>query len=104
MAKAYFVVRSIVEPPLRQRFDRWYSENHLPMALSEFKAERCWRFWSALDAGAHYAVYQFADMARLDAALASEGFKALVADFDAAWPHGVSRTHDRLEMVEERGG
>jgi hypothetical protein len=30
--------------------------------------------------------------------------KALVAEFDAAWPHGVSRTRDRLEMVEERGG
>jgi len=27
----------------------------------------------------------------------------LVADFDAAWPHGVSRTRDRVEMVEERG-
>jgi hypothetical protein len=104
MPKAYFVVRSIVEPPLRQRFDRWYSEHHLPMALAEFKAERCWRFWSALDAGVHYAAYQFADMARLDAALASDGFKGLVADFDAAWPHGVSRTRDRVEMVEERGG
>jgi len=104
MPKAYFVVRSIVEPPLRKRFDQWYSSDHLPMALSEFKAERCWRLWSALDAGVHYAVYQFADMARLDTALASDGFKRLVADFDAAWPHGVSRTRDRLELVEERGG
>ena len=104
MPKAYFVVRSIVEPPLRQRFDQWYSSDHLPMALSEFKAERCWRLWSALDAGVHYAVYQFAGMARLDTALASDGFKRLVADFDAAWPQGVSRTRDRLELVEERGG
>jgi hypothetical protein len=104
MPKAYFVVRSVVEPPLRQRFDQWYSSHHLPMALSEFKCEKCWRFWSALDAGVHYAAYQFADLARLDAALASDGFKMLVADFDRAWPHGVSRTRDRLEMVEERGG
>ena len=104
MPKAYFIVRSIVEPPLRQRFDRWYSEEHLPMAHKEFKCEKCWRFWSALDGGVHYAAFQFADMARLDAALASDGFKALVAEFDAAWPHGVSRTRDRLEMVEERGG
>jgi hypothetical protein len=52
----------------------------------------------------HYAAFQFADMAKLDAALASDGFKMLVADFDAAWPHGVSRTRDRLEMVEEIGG
>jgi hypothetical protein len=28
----------------------------------------------------------------------------LVADFDQAWPHGVSRTRDRLEVVEERSG
>jgi hypothetical protein len=104
MPKAYFVVRSIVEPPLRQRFDQWYSTDHLPAAIAAFKCEKGWRFWSALDAGVHYAAYQFADMAKLDAALASDGFKMLVADFDAAWPHGVSRTRDRLEMVEERGG
>jgi hypothetical protein len=65
----------VVEPPLRQRFDQWYSSHHLPMALSEFKAEKCWRFWSALDAGVHYAAYQFADLARLDAALNSDGYK-----------------------------
>ena len=68
MPKAYFMVRSVVEEPLRQKFDHWYSTHHLPMALEEFKAEKCWRFWSALDAGVHYAVYQFPDMARLDTA------------------------------------
>jgi len=104
MPKAYFVVRAVVEEALRQRFDRWYSSHHLPMALSQFKAEKCWRFWSAGDAGVHYAVYQFADMARLDAAMKSPEFKALVADFDQAWPAGVSRTRDMLTMVEERSG
>jgi len=71
MAKAYFMVRAVVEEPLRQKFDHWYSTHHLPMALAEFKAEKCWRFWSAVDAAVHYAVYQFADMARLDAAMKS---------------------------------
>jgi len=104
MPKAYFVVRAVVEEALRQRFDRWYSSHHLPMALSQFKAEKCWRFWSAADAGVHYAVYQFADMARLDAAMKSPEFKSLVADFDQAWPAGVSRTRDMLTMVEERSG
>jgi hypothetical protein len=103
MLKAYFVVRAVVEAPLRQKFDAWYSAHHLPMALNEFKAEKCWRFWSAAEAGVHYAVYQFADMARLDAALGGDGFKMLVADFDQAWPSGVTRTRDRLELVEERG-
>jgi hypothetical protein len=104
MSKAYFVVRSVVEEPLRKKFDTWYSANHLPMALSEFKAEKCWRFWSAADQGVHYAVYQFPDMARLDAALKSDGFKRLVADFDQAWPSGVTRTRDMLNVVEERSG
>ena len=102
MPKAYFVVRAVVEEPLRKKFDAWYSAHHLPMALSEFKAEKCWRFWSAADPGVHYAVYQFSDIARLDAALASEGFKGLVADFDQAWPAGVTRTRDKLNLVEER--
>ena len=104
MPKAFFMVRAVVSEPLRQKFDRWYSQHHLPMALAEFKCEKCWRFWSALDAGVHYAAYQFTDLARLDAALNSDCFKMLVADFDQAWPHGVSRTRDRLEMVEERSG
>jgi hypothetical protein len=102
MQKAYFMVRSVVEEPLRKKFDAWYSSHHLPMALSEFKAEKCWRFWSAADPGVHYAVYEFPDMARLDAALASAGFKGLVADFDKSWPTGVTRTRDKLNLVEER--
>ncbi len=104
MPKAYFMVRSVVEELLRQKFDRWYSSHHLPMALAEFKCEKCWRFWSAAEAGVHYAVYQFADMARLDAALKSDAFKGLVADFDQAWPAGVTRTRDMVNLVEERSG
>ena len=102
MPKAYFMVRSVVEEPLRQKFDQWYSGHHLPMALAEFKAEKCWRFWSAPDPGVHYAVYRFPDMARLDAALKSDAFKGLVADFDQAWPTGVTRSRDTVTMVEER--
>ena len=102
MPEAYFVVRAVVAEPLRQNFDHWYSTDHLPAALVEFKAEKCWRFWIAAEAGVHYAVYQFADMARLDAALQSDGFKRLVADFDRSWPTGVTRSRDKLSMVEER--
>jgi hypothetical protein len=28
----------------------------------------------------------------------------LIADFDQAWPSGVTRSRDRLELVEERSG
>src|ERR1700739_1022391 len=104
MPKAFFMVRSVVIEPLREKFDHWYSQHHLPMALAEFKAQKCWRFWSAADAGVHYAVYQFADMARLDAALKSQGFKGLVADFDQAWPEGPTRAQDRLRLAGEIAG
>jgi hypothetical protein len=71
------------------------------MALADLKAEKCWRFWSAAEAGVHYAMYRFPDMARLDAALASAAFKDLVADFDRAWPSGVTRSRDKLALAEE---
>jgi len=71
MPKSFFLVRAVVAEKLRDKFDHWYSTHHLPMALAEFKAEKCWRFWSAVDAAVHYAVYQFPDMARLDAAMKS---------------------------------
>jgi hypothetical protein len=104
MPKSFFLVRAVVAPHLREKFEHWYSANHLPFALRVFKCEKAWRFWSEVEDGMHYAVYQFADKARLDAALGSDGFKAMVADFNAAWPDGVTRTRDIVTLVEERGG
>jgi len=102
MPKAYFIVRAVVTETLRQKFDHWYSTDHLPRALADFKAEKAWRFWSTVDAAVHYAVYQFSDMATLDAAMTSDALKALIADFDENWPSGVTRTRDILTMAEER--
>jgi len=102
MAKAYFVVRAVVTEALRQKFDHWYSTDHLPRSLADFKAEKGWRFWSTVDASVHYAVYQFADQAKLDAAMKSPEFKELVADFDRSFPSGVTRTRDLLTIAEER--
>ena len=99
---AFFLVRAVVAENLREKFDHWYSVDHLPRALADFKAEKAWRFWSDLEPGVHYAVYQFADKARLDAALASDAFKALVEDFNRSWPEGVTRTRDVVTLVEER--
>jgi hypothetical protein len=104
MPKAYFMVRAAVEEPLRQKFDLWYSTHHLPWALKDFKAEKAWRFWSMIDAGVHYAVYQFADQAKLDAAMQDAVLKPLIADFDQAWPSGVTRARDKLVLAEEVGG
>jgi hypothetical protein len=100
MPKAFFMVRSVVTEPLRQKFDHWYSTDHLPRALADFKAEKGWRFWSTADANVHYAVYQFADQAKLDAAMKGDVLKALIADFDRNFPT-VARSRDFLTMAEE---
>jgi hypothetical protein len=102
MPKAYFMVRAVVEEPRRQKFDHWYSTVHLPDAMTAFKAEKAWRFWSTLDAGVHYAVYQFADRAKLDAGVSKDNLQPLIADFDRDWPSGVIRSRDLVEMAEER--
>jgi len=101
MPKAYFMVRAVVSAPLREKFDHWYATDHLPWALRDFKAEKAWRFWSAHEDGVHYAFYRFADIARCEAALKSDAFKALVADFDRSFPGGVTRTRDILNLVQE---
>jgi hypothetical protein len=101
MPKAYFMVRAVVAAALRQKFDHWYSTDHLPMALAAFKADKAWRFWSTADASVHYAVYQFADQAKLNAAMKDDVLKTLIADFDKNFPT-VTRTRDLLTMAEER--
>jgi hypothetical protein len=100
--KAFFLVRAVVAAPLREKFDHWYSTDHLPWAIKAFKCQKAWRFWSDIEQGVHYAVYRFADKAACNTALASAEFKALVADFDRAFPQGVTRTRDVVTLAEER--
>ena len=102
MAITDFIVRAVVAPELRERFDRWYATDHLPWACRVFQCDKAWRGWSTVEEGVHYAVYRFADKAACDRALGSADFKALVADFDKSWPTGVSRTRDIVEVREER--
>jgi hypothetical protein len=104
MPKAFFMVRAVVAENLREKFDHWYSTDHLPWAFKIFQCEKAWRFWSEVEEGVHYAVYRFADKAACDAALAHPEFKKLVADFDRNFPQGVTRTRDVATLVEEREG
>jgi hypothetical protein len=98
--KAYFMVRAEVPNESdRAKFDQWYGTHHLPLAMEKLRAEKGWRFWSRSDPSAHYALYQFQDMATLRKRLDSADFKLLVADFDAAWPR-VTRSRDLIETVQ----
>ena len=41
---ALFIVRAqVVDPGVKDAFDRWYRDEHLPDALKAFKARRAWR-------------------------------------------------------------
>lgn len=98
---ALFMVRAqIADEGLKRDFDRWYNQEHLPDALKAFKAQRAWRGWSADDPLAHYAWYEFADLARAKAIVGSEDLKRLVADFDRAWGKKVVRSRDFITIVQ----
>ena len=71
MPATFFMVRAVVRRALREKFDRWYSADHMPWAIKAFKCDKAWRLWSELEPGVHYAVYRFADKAACDAALAA---------------------------------
>lgn len=105
MAKAFFIVRATVaDASLWEQFNRWYAEDHLPAAIRIFRCEKAWRFWSETEPNVHQAVYQFADSAACKTVLASEGFKSVVADFNHAFPQGVTRTREIMTLVDEREG
>src|ERR1017187_2085333 len=101
---AYFIVRAkVVDAALKDDFDRWYQDEHLPDALKAFKARRAWRGWSAVDPLVHYAYYEFDDMARAQAIQGSDALKRLVAEFDRVWGDKVPRSRDVVEVVQPLG-
>jgi hypothetical protein len=104
MPKCFLVVRATVaDPAKRAAFDDWYRNEHLPQAMAAFRAEKGWRFWSESDPAVHQATYQFPDKAAVDRILGSAEMKALIAEFDRAWP-GIPRTREAFTLAEERDG
>jgi hypothetical protein len=102
MAKAYFMVRAtLTDPSLRDRFDRWYRDEHLPDAARAFGAERAWRGWSQSDPPVHLAVYCFPDLATARHATRAEVIAPLVAEFDRCFPTGTTRTREYLKVAGE---
>jgi hypothetical protein len=103
MPLTYFVVRATVADPTRRAaFDEWYRREHLPDAAKAFGVTKAWRFWSLTDPSLHQAMYEFADQAALDRAMAGDALKALVAEFDRCWPE-VRRTREVLVLAEAFG-
>ena len=103
MAACFMVRARIAADVVKEDFERWYRDEHLPDALKTFKARRAWRAWSDVDPRVHYAFYEFASMADARAIEGSEGLKRLVADFDRAWGKRVERSREFIGIVQETG-
>ena len=98
---AYFIVRAqVVDAVVKDKFDRWYQNEHLPDALKGFGARRAWRGWSAVDPNVHYAWYEFDSLAQAQAIQGSAALMSLVAEFDRAWGNKVTRSRDFAEVVQ----
>ena len=101
---ACFIVRAqVADASARDEFDRWYRDEHLPDALTAFHAKRAWRGWSDVDAGVHYAWYEFEDLAAVRAMLGSEALKRMVAEFNRVWGDRVTRGRDVVEIIQAIG-
>jgi hypothetical protein len=98
---AYFVVRAqVMDPAVKDNFNRWHQDEHLPDALKEFNARRAWRGWSAVDASVHHAFYEFDGIAQAQAIQSSGALKRLVAEFDRVWGNKVTRSRDFVEIIQ----
>lgn len=92
---ALFIVRAEVAEDDRDAFDRWYETEHLPQARAAFRARSARRGWS--DGGTHLAIYEFADPASARAVIGSDEMRALIVEFDRAWP-AVRRSREVVEI------
>jgi len=101
---ACFIVRAqVVDAAVKDAFDRWYQDEHLPDARMAFNARRAWRGWSDVDASVHYAVYEFDEVAGVRAIQGSDALKRLVAEFDRMWGAKVTRSRDVVEAIQTIG-
>jgi hypothetical protein len=101
MPRHTFIVRSVVaDESKRAAFDAWYSREHLPDAIKSFGVKTAWRYWSKTDPSVHSAMYQFDDLASLEATVGGTEMKRLIADFDRDWPD-VKRSREILALAEE---
>ena len=98
---AYLIVRATVAEEDRDAFDKWYEAEHLPDATKAFKALSSMRGWSDEDLSIHFALYAFEDMAAVRASAASDGFKAMIAEFDRNWQGRVTRTREMFEVKQK---
>ena len=97
---AFLIVRAEVDPSVRDAFDAWYRNEHLPDAVRAFGAAGAWRGWSAVDENVHMAFYEFGDLAEVNRVMGSDALKGLIAEFDRNWAGKVTRTREVVESIQ----
>ena len=95
------IVRAIVPAALREQFETWYQEKHLPEAHRAFGSYQAYRGWSSDKPGAHVAICRFANVGAVNEITEDGILGTLVAKFDERWQGKVSRTR---EIVEDKQG
>lgn len=95
-----FAVRALVDPAHEAEFNAWYNSKHLADVLKLPGCQGAARYkLGDVDGRRQYlAVYAFESTAAIQAGLASEHFKYLVADFDA----NVGRFSQRARAIAEK--
>ena len=76
------IVRAIVPEELKEQFEIWYQEEHLPEAHKTFGSYQAYRGWSSENSKAHLAVYRFKDVGAVNEITLNGILGALVAKFD----------------------
>ncbi len=97
---ACLMVRADVDPSVRDQFDRWYCDEHLPDAHRCFQPLSAKRGWSRLDPNVHIACYEFPDLEAANAVMQSSKIKELIAEFDRHWEGKVTRTREVVEFIQ----
>ena len=96
---AYILVRAEVQKESRADFDKWYQEEHLPVALEKFEAAvGAWRAWSDVNDGVHLAFYEFNDLKAAHRLLSSDLMKEFIQEFNRRWEGKVVRSRDTFEV------
>ena len=97
---AFLIVRAAVDPAVRDAFDAWYRNEHLPDAVNAFDAAGAWRGWSDVDDNVHLAFYEFADLADVNRVMGSDALKRMIREFDRHWHGKVTRTREVVESIQ----
>lgn len=97
---ALLAVTSTVDPAVREAFDHWYETEHIPDAQRLLEGiSRVTRWRSTTAADQVVTVYEFGTAEQVQAALAGEAIKDLIAEFDRLWAGTVSRARAGFELV-----